>query len=153
MNNKITIIQISENNKIWKNTQHYNHLSQRKQQYPEKHTTKLQSPRLAKTTISAKTHNKIIIIQFSENSKIWKNAQQNYNHLGQQKQQYPEKRTTKLQSSRLAKTTISGKTHNKITITQVSESNKIHKNAQQNYNHLGQRKQQNLEKHTTTRQN
>jgi hypothetical protein len=30
--------------------------------------------------------------------------------------QNPEKRTTKLQSPRLAKTTISGKTHNKITI-------------------------------------
>ena len=165
--NNNTISQVSEDNKISQQhtQQHYNHLGQRKQQNPEKHTTTLQSLRLAKTTISVKTHNKIIIIQVRENNNIRENAQhnynhlgqrkqqnpekrtqQNYNHLGQRKQQYPEKRTTNLQSSRLAKTTKSGKAHNKITIIYVSENNKIWKNTQQNYNHLGQRKQQYPEK-------
>ena len=97
----------------------------------KKHTTTLQSPRLAKTTKSGKTHNNITITQVSENNKICKNTQQHYNHLGQRKQQNLEKHTTTLQSPRLAKTTKSVKTHNNITITQVSENNKIWKNTQQ----------------------
>ena len=167
--NNNTISQVSEDNKIRQQhtQQHYNHLGQRKQQNPEKHTTTLQSLRLAKTTISVKTHNKIIIIQVRENNNIRENAQHNYNHLDQRKQQNLEKHTTTLQSPRLAKTTISGKTHNNlqssrlakttksgkahntITIIYVSENNKIWKNTQQNYNHLGQRKQQNPQKRTT----